>query len=295
MRILGLALAAALTTAPMAFADTTTTATSSATSSAPAPITKNMKAFYEMWLYGPNIQSLSGNVDGTGMNLNILHTFGVGYRLPDNWSVGLTQGFSQTIDEKARSEGDPWVANDPYVSLSNTSLWKDEKRGMNIYGYVRYYAPFSRATNQTADKAGVQDSGYGSVRFYLNPTKTWLDGKLTFNGVMLFQARLPKRSNAARMTANGQETREDFYLLFDPILAYTLSSKLEVYAEWTTGYLRHKTDGSFGRIKDNQYTSVGFNILVGKRMLLNPYASAGPKFRGLKNTDLGLIANYTFL
>lgn len=287
----------------MAFADTTTAAapTPSGTSTseaAPTPFIKNVRAFYEGYLSGPSAKSLSGNKDGSGTNLSILHTFGVGYRVGNGWSLGFTQGFSQTIDEKPSSEGDPWVANDPYVSVSNSSLWKNEKYGMNLYGYVRYYMPFSRATNRGADAAAVRDSGLGSVRFYLNPTKTWLDGKLTFNGVMLFQARLPKRSNADRLAANGSETREDFFFLFDPILAYTLNPKLEVYIEYATGYLRHTTDGKLSKLNnpsDGQYAATGLYILVGKKLLLNPFASVGPVFRGVKNADFGLIANYTFL
>jgi opacity protein-like surface antigen len=302
-------LAAAMFTAPAAFADssstvvvptTTVPATSTASAASPAvSITKNMRAFYEMWLRGMNTQALSGNVSGGGTSLAITHTFGVGYRLGSKWAIGLTQGFTQTIDEKPASEKDPWVANDPYLMVSNTSLYKNEKYGFNLFGYVRYYLPFSRASSQNVAKAARTDAGLGSVRLYLNPTKTWLDGKLTLNLVTLLQYRLASRSDADRAAANkGSSAREDWYFLFDPILAYTLNSWAEVYLEYATGYLRHSTDGHFTKLNDasdGQYVSLGSNLLVGKKLLLNPYLSAGPVFRGVKNTDIGLIASYTFL
>ncbi len=141
-----------------------------------------------------NTQALSGNKDGTGTALAINHTFGVGYRLSKKWSIGLTQSFTQSIDDVPSTEKDPFVANDPYLMVSNTSLWNSEKYGMNVFGYIRYYFPFSRATSQTVAKAGAKDAGMGSVRVYVNPTKTWLDGRLTLNLVTFAQFRLASRA-----------------------------------------------------------------------------------------------------
>ena len=301
--------AALMLTAPYAFADSTSTvvvptttvpATSTASAGSPAVnIVKNMRAFYEMWLRGMNTQALSGNINGSGMSLAITHTFGVGYKLSDKWAIGVTQGFTQSIDDKPASEKDPWVANDPYLMVSNTSLYKNEKYGVNVFGYMRYYVPVSRASSQNVDKAARTDAGKGSVRLYFNPTKTWLDGKLTLNLITLFQYRIASRSDADRAAANGgSSARENWYFLFDPILAYTVNSWAELYLEYATGYLRHSTDGHMTKLNDTgdgQYLSVGWNFLVGKKLLLNPYLSAGPVFRGVKNTDIGLIASYTFL
>lgn len=299
---------AAMFTAPCGFADTstvvvpTTTVPATSTVSANSPavtITKNMRAFYEMWLRGMNTQALSGNVSGGGTALAINHTFGVGYRLGSKWAVGFTQGFTQSIDDKPTAEKDPWVANDPYLMVSNTSLYKNEKYGINVFGYMRYYLPFSRATNQNVVKAARTEAGAGSVRLYVNPSKTWLDGKLTLNLVTLAQYRLATRSDADRAAANsGSSAREDWFFIFDPLLEYTLVDWASIYLEYATGYIKHSTDGHFSKLNDasdGQYVSVGSNILVGKKLLLNPYLSAGPVFRGVKNTDIGLIASYTFL
>jgi hypothetical protein len=273
-------------------------------------ITKNMRAFYEMWLRGMNTQALSGNTRGNGTSLAINHTFGVGYRINSKWAVGITQGFTQTIDDKPATEADPWIANDPYLALSNTSIWKNDAYGLNLFGYVRYYLPVSRANRRNVDRAAATEAGNGSIRLYFNPTKTWLDGRLTLNFVVFGQYRLAKRSNADRIEATtvrdaggtvttaGNPTRENFYVIIDPLLAYTLSPSAEIYIEYATGLLKHRTDGTLSKLNDpddGQYVSVGTNLLVGKKLLLNPYLSAGPVFRGVKNTDIGLIASYTFL
>jgi hypothetical protein len=62
--------------------------------------------------------------------------------------------------------------------------------------------------------------------------------------------------------------------------------------------LRHTTDGKFSKFNDpdyGQWISIGTNHQIGKRLSLNPYLSVGPVFRGLKNTDIGLLGTYAFL
>jgi hypothetical protein len=88
-------------------------------------------------------------------------------------------------------------------------------------------------------------------------------------------------------------------VVLDPTINYQISPKLEVYLEYATGYLRHQTSGHFvtnpRTPSDGQYVSPGLNWSPTKRIALNPYLSWGPTFRGLKNTDIGLQAQYSFL
>ncbi len=72
-------------------------------------------------------------------------------------------------------------------------------------------------------------------------------------------------------------------MIFDPLLEYTLSDWASVYLEYATGYIKHRTDGHYSKLNDpddGQYVSLGSNISVNKRLLLNPYFSAGPCFAG---------------
>jgi len=38
------------------------------------------------------------------------------------------------------------------------------------------------------------------------------------------------------------------YLILDPSVVYSVSSKVDVYVEWASGYLRHTTDGKWSSI-----------------------------------------------
>jgi hypothetical protein len=265
----------------------------------PDDLMQNARFMYEFWLRGMNSRALSGNTNGEGTNLSVLHTFAFGYQLNQKWSLGFTQAFSQSIDQKPATEKDPWVAENPYFAVVNNSLWKSGDETMNLYAYARYYFPFSRENARAVSQAKRLEAGRGSFRLYVNPTKSFLDGKLTLNLQTLVQIPFARRSGADRAAANGGDpSHEDFHFLFDPILTYTLNSNVEVYLEYATGSLHHYTNGQLSKLTDpddGQYISEGMNILVGKKLLINPYFSQGPVFRGLKNTDIGILADYTFL
>lgn len=312
--ILALAAALALHTA-VAVADSSGTETPAAASSSSdilGKLKKNAKANYLAWLTGPNSRALSGNVAGEGTALTITHYPAVGYRLGSKWTMMITQPFTQSIDEKPSTEQDPFLANDPYITFSNSRILHSDKYGTNLFGYIRYYAPFSRATRDGYNAGSFRDRGNGVIRFYMNPSKTFMDGALTLNFVTLLNYSLPGNSAAERAAKSSREVakggtpnkytgtgvREDFYFVIDPSIAYALSDKVEVYLEYATGYIRHTTDGKLSKMNhptDGQYISPGLNITVGKNVFLNPYVSFGPVFRGLKNMDIGLQAQYTFL
>jgi len=261
-------------------------------------IRQNMRASYQMWLYGMNTRAMSGNVDGSGTNLNITHYTTLGYKVSRKWSVSVTQPFNQVIDEKPASEVDPLVALDPYITFSNASITKSERYGTNLSGYVRYYAPFSRSTNRAADRGARTDAGNGALRLLVTPSKTFMDGALTVAATTLVHFRLPGNSSAERAAKSGSAIHENYYILLNPSVSYALSSKVEAYVEYASGYLRHSTDGKFSKFNDpvyGQYVSPGINWQASKRLALNPYMSVGPVFRGVKNTDIGLIGTYSFL
>lgn len=261
-------------------------------------IRQNMRASYQMWLYGMNTRAMSGNLDGSGTNLNITHYATLGYKVSRKWSVSVTQPFNQTIDEKPASEVDPVVSLDPYITFSNASITKSDRYGTNLSGYIRYYAPLSRSTNRAANAGARSDAGNGALRLLVTPSKTFMDGALTVSGTTLLQYRFPGNSSAERAARGGSAIREDYYILFNPSVAYAISSKVEAYVEYASGYLRHSTDGKFSKFNDpvyGQYISPGINWQASKRLALNPYLSVGPVFRGVKNTDIGVIGTYSFL
>ncbi len=300
-KILGLSLVGILAITNSAWADSSAAsapATQSSSSNILQTLGKNVTATYQAWLTGPTVYGIDGgDANGTGTNLNILHYGIVGYKLGSKWKVSATQVFSQTIDEVPSAIVDPFVGTDPYLTFSNSSILKNERYGFNLSGYIRYYAPFSHATKAKVRAASAKDNGGGQVRLYVNPSKTWLDGALSFTAQSLLQYRIASRSDQARILANRSANREDMIFVFDPILAYAFNSKVEGYVEYAMVMYHntHKTSNSWGKWKDNDVVSLGANLQLTKQLLLNPYTETPPRMKEAKNTKLGLIAAYTFL
>ncbi len=274
-------------------------AAQSSTSSALEALKKKVKLSYQAWLSGPTAKSLSGNSDGNGTNLTLTHYVGTGYRITKALSINVTQPFQQKIDEQPASVVDPLTSLDPYMTLSHGSIAGSEKYGTSLSGYLRYYMPLSRATNKSANAFSANDAGNGAVRLLVTPSKSFMDGALSISGTTLVHYRLAKQSSQERAVAKGTGTRNDYYFLFNPSISYDISSKVGVYVEYATGTLTHNTgDGNWTKLNNadlGQYISPGINWQASKRLGVNPYVSWGPVFRGVKNTNIGVIATYTFL
>jgi hypothetical protein len=270
-------------------------------------IQKNGIAAYLAWLTGPNTQALSGNKDGTGTNLSLSHYGWIGWKFNDKVNITLSEVAQQTIDDVPAHKANPFVYSDPYITLTNSKLMHSDYYGTNLMAYIRYYVPASRTDHDNNNAGRFTDLGYGGIRLFVNPTKSWFDGKLTFNGQALTNIRfasLSREERARRSLANDGSNpngdREDFYVLLDPVLDYQWTPKVDVYLEYATGYLRHHTNGHFvtnpRSLGDGQWFSPGLNWTPTKKILLNPYLSWGPRpAGGVKNTDIGVQFQYTFL
>ncbi len=304
-RILGLSLAGIMALTANAWADSTASVPASATPSSSSStseffgkVRKNLRGTYQNWFRGSTIRTLSGNTDGSGTNLLMTHYAALGYKLGSKWSMSMTQPFTQAIDEQPATSVDPFVAGDPYVTFTNSRVLHSDKYGTNLYTYLRYYAPFSRATNRNMNAASVNDAGRGQVRLYLSPTKTFLDGAVTLNLQTLFQYRIAARNNAERTLANGEPYRNDLVFIFDPVLSWAPNETYEWYIEYAFD-MTHNTKGNilskWTKWKANDYFSPGVNIMVTKKLLVNPYLEITPKAKEFKNMGIGSNIVYYFL
>lgn len=258
-------------------------------------VRKNVRASYQLWLRGPNVRDLSGGDRDNKTNILMTHYFSLGYKLPAPWSIGVNQPFTQTIDEKPQAAADSWIANDPYATLSNAEVWTNKKYGLNLFAYLRYYAPFSRATSQNVAKAAPVESGRGQLRFLINPSKAWLDGTLNLTLTTLLQYRLASNSSRVRAALNaGNSNRDDMLFVFDPILGYMFTKDIEGYFEYAT-LMNHNTNGHWTSYKATDYISVGVNLQLTKKLNLNPYLDSSPRLNEFKFAGIGLNAVYSFL
>ncbi|MGZ3655331.1 MAG: hypothetical protein ACXVB9_04490 [Bdellovibrionota bacterium] len=301
-----------------ALAEEASTSTAENAAASSSFLERHGKANYLMWLTGPRTEALSGNKDGTGTNLMMRHYPTLGFKFNDDISLTATELMTQTYNDKTDLESRHFTVDDPYLTLDDAKLLHSETYGTNLDAYVRYYVPVSRASRDgfntgylPSDTLAPNDAGNGQIRFYLNPTKTFLDGALTFSGAVLANVKLSRLSTEERIARQQTEllknggdldtatgARENAYIFLDPTVTYSVSSKVDLYLEYSTGYLHHSTAGSWTKLTDpneGQYISPGINWAAAKKLNVNPYISWGPVFQGLTKADLGLQIQYTFL
>lgn len=274
---------------------------------------KNAKAYYLLEIGGPTIKALSGNSEGNevsaggatygGTNLTFIHYFAAGAKIGSKWTVMVTQSASQYVDEVPTGVRDSFVVNDPYITFSNSRiLAAPQVSNFKLNGYVRYYAPLSRTSNQRIDAAAPTEAGRGTVRLTLNPNFSWLDGALALNFYNLFHYRFSSVSNPERTAKNaGSASRADYYHIFDPILSYSINSKVDIYLEYAA-YMRHNSrpnaEGKqWSRLDSEHSLSPGLYISAAKGLFLNPYISwgDGASLGRIGKSTIGFAAQYTFL
>ena len=276
-------------------------------------IKTNGRASYNMWITGMRTEALSGNRDGTGTNLTVLHTGTVGASVGKGYTIKLAQGAYQYIDELDEQEKRGWQPVDPYLSLSQGKIMESERFLTKLEGSIRYYIPISRNTYDAVNRGSSTEAGRGQVRVYLTPVKGFLDGKLVLNLMNIANFRLNSLSPQERFDRSSREVlktgkgkpqsfREDMWYIFYPNIAYSISPKVDLTLEYATGYLRHTTDGKWSSTNhpdDGAWTAFGVSWSPTKKVNINPYISyqlsALAKDRGITKMDLGLIAGYTFL
>jgi hypothetical protein len=285
---------------------------------------QNGKASYLLWMQGMHSESLTGTRPGMtdGTNLTFIHFFAVGANLGKGFSLKLTQPVTQNIDEKDETVKKQWQPGNPYLTLSHGKILSSERYAANLEGYFRYYIPVSRGTQDAMNKGFLTsgfapvDNGRGAIRLFLNPSKSFLDGKLTFNGAMLTNIHLNALSKQERINRQAAELgkpgasgtltgeREKLNVVINPSVVYSVNPKVDVYLEWATGTLRNDTAGRWTSINvddDGQYLSPGVYWSPTKKVYVNPYISYQlsnadtDKRLDLTHFDIGVQLQYTFL
>lgn len=315
-------------------AETTAAAPAQSTSSSGSfldSLKTNGRSSYMMWMTGMNSQAMDGNKDGTGTQLNIQHYFTNGYKLPNNYSVSVGLVFNQAINNTPSESEDKFYLTDPYITFSQSKLYDNEAKGINVSGLIRYYLPTSVQTRNGINDFSAKEQGRGRLMIQVQPSKTFFDGKLTTSVMGRGVYRIAKHNtnerflnqqqkdpstgaylldsagNTLKNSATGYNgNHEDFYIVAVPAIAYAVNSKLEVELSWATGLIRHRTEANPAKGQSKwtnlaekssdygQWASVGLNYSPTKKLSVSPYASWGPIYE-LKNTDIGFIASYSFM
>lgn len=313
----GLLLAGILVLNPQARA---ADASSTSTSGLWGTVMKYGKASYLLEVLGPTTKALSGNkLDGNGTNLKLNHYLAAGASLGNGYSTKLTGLFVQSVNDKPESDGKTFVIADPYLTVSKSKILHSERHAASLDGYIRYYIPASLGNRNNVNVGGIDDRGRGRVRLLLTPSKSWFDGKLTLTGTMFsnirfnsntpqerFDKALAERVRNGGVGGNGPNKtlvayRKDWDFVVDPILAYTINNKWEIYGEYSTVWT-HSTDGkwtSVNDVDDGHNVYAGFNWGPTKKVAVNAYVGYGLNTPApdldIDRGSLGFSVQYSFL
>jgi hypothetical protein len=290
----------ALLAAPTVFAaDTGAQANSSTASSGLKSILKNISGNQTAWLSGSTSEALDGK-EGKGPDLTVLHTTAIGYKIDKKLSAGFGININQYIrtKETAAAAGDwrnrKFEMTTPYLQVAHNSLYKNGN--FSLSGYARYYVPIFNAARNSV--GGVADAGNGAIRPVIVPAYTFLDGRLTLSALTYFQYRFAK---------NAPANHQNYFFLIDPVIAYAITPKVEVYTEYATGRIRHNKLGKWTTLNkpdgQSQQIAVGVNYVPTPKWVFNTniyWQSVNEDGRVranyiLNKYSIDAIASYTFM
>ena len=270
------------------------------------PLSKKIKVSYTGWLTGMTYDNPDGRA-GTGPDLSIRHTLNLGFKVTPKVKIGVSQHMYQYI----RSDAAAIDAQDPkkrtlemgplFFKISHAELIKNEFINFTMPTTLAYYYPNSNAYKNSVGRS--TDVARGQILLEYIPTSSF--GKFTVNMDNLFVYRLAE---------NAPNSREDFYLVFDPGVSYAISSVVEIGMDYSTGRIRHTSNVATGghvwtKLNKKDDKSQGFEITASitpnKNLSMIPYISwsrpaigatdgEGPTFQ-LNKMDIGFIASYNFM
>jgi hypothetical protein len=263
----------------------------STTSAVIKNIRERAKASYTLWVTGSSLESMDGK-KGAGSNLAVDQFARIGYKVSSKWTIGVTQHWTNTIrDVSGNKENLVW--NNPYITASNSSITKSTRYGTNLSGYVRYYAPFSKASAESVGKR--VDTKNGVIRVVLDPTKTFFDGKMTVSGAVY-----ANRSLASAPPSAGVAEQRDWRIYLYPRVSYEVSSNFQPYVAYFNDWEHVRLDknrnggGRWQSFNDKHNLEIGFDWQPVAGLNVTPYLEYGPTFVP-RNSTVGLIAEYAFL
>ncbi len=287
---------ASATRAPSASAATDSAAQAAATSTTDKSesIVDRMSIKYTADLGGMTLGQLDGKA-GPGANLSLVHYWSFGFKINKTLSATLSPYFSTPIRAANPDKADNLVFGDVYATLFHNNLYKNEKYGIKLAGYFRAYFPTSKNSNDPEQIGSRTEQQNGKARIRLFPSKTWMDGALTFTLDSSFY--VPFRKGG--LGANNASSVRDYYVFFFPNLKYQASDSLAPYVAYNAPISHYKDssrggNGRWDRLSDGNSFEVGVNWTGDKGLLVIPYHALGQKDE-VRDTSVGLVAQYRIL
>jgi hypothetical protein len=238
-------------------------------------------------LIGPTLQHLDGNTDGRGSFVSLQNYLSLEGRLDQNWRLHIGGEFRQTWrpEDPRRPDRKSFEARDPHLGLSRRNIIRGDT--FSLGARARYFFPLSENTKYRVGRRN--DAGRGELNIGLSPAWRLMGGDIYISCGTNFYYKFAERPPAVR---------ENYSVRLWPALSYRISSKLAAKLEYSTGYLRHTTDGKWTKLNDRFY---GQKIFAGgvwsptRNLSFNPSLGWGSHTFRLNNPELSLFTSYYFL
>lgn len=240
-------------------------------------------------LTGPSAQSLDGNRDGRGTNLLLRFYPSYSYDITKVVSLGIgdeIRKYFRPMDPKNPNKSS-WEARDPYVGFYFYKFINVRRSDFSVSGKFRYYVPVSSYTKSYIGKN--LDSGNGQINAGLSPAKKFLDGKLYTSVSTDYYYRIAQRP---------PRVREDHTFKINPLVSYSLSRKVDYKVEYSTGYIRHSTDGKWSKLNDpilGHTVSTGITWYPTRKWSVSPSVSWGKNTWRIADTEISVYSSLTLL
>lgn len=250
-------------------------------------VQSTLDASYAALLVGPTLDHLDANLDGKGTNMNLRNYLNVDGRFLEQWKFGIgleARQYFRPADPK-RPDRKEFEWRDPIVSLGRDKIV--EKGNYNFAAKLKYTVPMSEYNKSNVGKS--YDSGNGEWNLSLNSGWKFKDG----DWYVGFPVDLYYKMAEAPPTV-----REDYSTRAKPFVSYRIAAKYSAKVEYSTGYLRHFTNGKWSKFNDKalgQKIFLGLSYLPFKGLIVSPGFTWGSDSYRLNSAEASLYASYAFL
>lgn len=249
---------------------------------------KKVRGSYGVLFLGPTVSNIDGNIDGKGSYISMRNYLSLDMEVAKNWEAEAGWEVRQTFrpaDPKNPNRKD-FEPRDPFAGISRKNIIRGDR--FSLGARTRFFLPVTEYNKSKVGK--LEDAGNGEANLGISPSWKFLDGDLFVScGTDIYY----------KFAENAPKVREDYAVKIKPLVSYRIASKFAAKVEYTTGTLRHSTNGKWTKLND-RFT--GQRILAGGSWNPNKYLSLSPALGWgnlgtfqIKATELSLFATYYFL
>jgi hypothetical protein len=248
---------------------------------------RNFDLSYASLVTGPTLEHLDANKDGKGTDMGWRNYLNAGAELGNNWEASMgvegRQYFRPADPKKPNRKDFEW--RDPTVSLSRGKIV--EAGAYQLSAKLRYSIPMTEYNKSNVGK--TYDAGNGEINLGFNNSWRLRDGDWTLSLPLDLYYKIAEAPPAVR---------EDYSARAKAIVAYRIAAKYATKVEYSTGYIRHSTNGKWSKLNDKllgQEVLLAFNYFPIRNLTISPGLGWGSETFRFNSAKASLYVSYNVL